>query len=117
MSPKPSRKATPRGKAQATAPELDALPFEEALNELEGIVEELEDGSLPLEESLSRFERGIRLSKLLQKQLAKAEARVRKLVGQEGGEPQLEEMENEPEEEAEETDGSSEGEGNPKLPF
>jgi exodeoxyribonuclease VII small subunit len=93
-------------------------PFEEALAELEKIVDELEDGSLPLEEALSRFERGIRLSKILQQQLARAEAKVRRLVGQEGDEALLEEMpEESTEEDQEERDGNDEDEDNPKLPF
>lgn len=122
MSPKPSRRPAPRGKAVGKKEESAALPFEEALTELENIVEELEDGSLSLDKSLSRFERGIQLSRQLQKQLTAAEARVRKLAGQEGGEPLLEDVvEGEENEESgegqEEDDDGLEDKGNPTLPF
>jgi exodeoxyribonuclease VII small subunit len=120
MSPESSRKPASRGKPAKE----ETIPFEDALSELESIVEELEDGSLSLDNSLSRFERGIQLSKQLQKQLTAAEARVRKLVGQEGGGPLLEELEEESEAEVEvseegeeEDDDGLEEKGNPTLPF
>ena len=129
MSPKSSRK--PASGAKPAGAKEETVPFEEALSELESIVEELEDGSLSLDNSLGRFERGIQLSKQLQKQLTAAEARVRKLVGQEGGDPLLEDLddlEDEPgvseasevgesEEGEEEDDDGLEEKGNPTLPF
>jgi exodeoxyribonuclease VII small subunit len=54
--------------------------FEEQLQELEDIVRQLEDGSLPLEESLLLFERGIKLSRDLQGALQGASLRVTKLL-------------------------------------
>jgi exodeoxyribonuclease VII small subunit len=95
MTPRSPRKPQPAG---APAPAADpgaapddvaALPFEAALSQLEQIVGELEEGALPLEEALARFERGIHLSRHLEKQLRAAEVRVRKLVGGEPGEPLL----------------------------
>ena len=123
MSPKSSRK--PASRAKPAGDKEESVPFEEALSELESIVEELEDGSLSLDKSLDRFERGIQLSKQLQKQLTAAEAKVRKLVGQEGGEPLLEDLEGEAEasgaeefeEGEEEDDDGPEEKGNPTLPF
>ena len=54
--------------------------FESALAELEKIVETLEDGQLPLERSLERFERGIALSRFCHARLEDAERRVELLT-------------------------------------
>ncbi len=50
--------------------------FEETLSELENIVEKLENGQLPLDESLALFERGIRLARECETQLKNAQQRV-----------------------------------------
>lgn len=54
--------------------------FESALAELETIVKTLEDGQLPLEQSLARFERGIALSRFCHTRLENAERRVELLT-------------------------------------
>src|SRR5262247_722589 len=77
------------GTPAAPPPELTGVPFEKALDELEKIVEELEEGSLSLEDALTRFERGIHLSRHLERQLRDAEARVQRLVGGETDQPIL----------------------------
>ncbi len=59
--------------------------FEEAMKRLEEIIHKLEEGELPLEKSLKMFEEGINLSKMLTQKLAKAEAKVQKLIGTEEG--------------------------------
>ena len=59
--------------------EQEAVPFEEALAELEEIVERLEIGELSLEESLKLFERGQVLSRLCMEQLETATLRVEQL--------------------------------------
>jgi len=59
--------------------------FESSLRELEEIVEQLEAGDLPLEESLVLFERGVRLSRECQKQLDDAERRVEVLLKDQDG--------------------------------
>ncbi len=59
--------------------------FEEALNKLEKIVEELEDGNLPLEETLKKFEEGIKLSRLCEKKLKGAQKKVSMLTRDEDG--------------------------------
>lgn len=65
-----------------------APSFEEALERLESIVEELEGGSLTLEESIARYEEGVRLSQRLTQTLDEAEKRIERLVAAEsGGEP------------------------------
>ena len=57
------------------------LPFEEALSELESLVEALERGDQSLEESLKSFERGVELTRTCQKALDEAEQKVRILSG------------------------------------
>lgn len=59
----------------ATSKEKE-LKFEDALEELEGIVSKLESEELPLEDSLSLFEKGISLSKVCNKKLEEAEKKV-----------------------------------------
>jgi exodeoxyribonuclease VII small subunit len=54
--------------------------FEESMTRLEKIVEELESGKLPLEESLTRFEEGVKLSSQLHRTLEEAEKRIERLV-------------------------------------
>jgi exodeoxyribonuclease VII small subunit len=56
------------------------LSFEARLQELERIVKELEKGDLPLEQSLSLFEEGMRLSAECKRQLEEAESRVEILM-------------------------------------
>ena len=59
--------------------------FEEALAELEGLVQRLEKGELPLEESLAAFERGMTLVRQLGDRLAHVEQRVEVLLRSEAG--------------------------------
>lgn len=60
--------------------------FEDSLEELEGLVEQLEDGDLSLEESLAAFEKGVRLARECQDALKQAEQRVQILLQQNGDE-------------------------------
>ena len=60
--------------------------FEESVMELEKIVSELESGDVTLDESLSLFERGIKLSKSCQKMLDAAEKKVSVLMTTDDGE-------------------------------
>lgn len=77
-----------KNRAAETAPAAsDQGPsFEEALERLETIVEELEGGSLSLEQSITRYEEGVRLSRRLTQTLDRAEKRIERLT-EEGGEP------------------------------
>ncbi len=50
--------------------------FEDALDELEQLVERMESGDMPLEESLGAFERGIALTRSCQQALQTAEQKV-----------------------------------------
>jgi exodeoxyribonuclease VII small subunit len=58
------------------------LPFGAALAELESIVAALESGSLELEDSLDRYERGVELLRSLQSRLADAQQKVTVLLGE-----------------------------------
>jgi exodeoxyribonuclease VII small subunit len=59
--------------------------FEEALAELEGLVQRLEKGEIGLEDSLAAFERGIGLVRTLSQRLAEVEQRVEVLLRTESG--------------------------------
>ncbi len=61
-----------------------ALDFEAALDELEKLVARMEEGDLPLEETLKQFERGMELTRQCQKALADAEQKVDILVEKSG---------------------------------
>ena len=54
--------------------------FESSLAELEKIVEQLENGDLPLEESLKLFETGVKLSRVCRDRLSEAERRIEVLM-------------------------------------
>lgn len=54
--------------------------FEDALGELENLIETLEGGDQSLEESLVQFERGMMLSKFCQQSLSDAEKKVKILM-------------------------------------
>jgi exodeoxyribonuclease VII small subunit len=61
-------------------PEQPPVAFEEALAQLESIVDNLEKGDLTLEQSLAAFERGVQLTRTCQKALDQAEQKVRILT-------------------------------------
>ncbi len=60
------------------------LTFEQAMDRLEEIVSLLESGDSPLDKSLSLFEEGVKLVKLCNSQLEKAESSVKQLINQDG---------------------------------
>ncbi|MCK9261486.1 MAG: exodeoxyribonuclease VII small subunit [Azoarcus sp.] len=55
--------------------------FEAAVSELEAIVQQMESGSLTLEDALDRYQRGASLLKYCQETLSNAEQRIRMLEG------------------------------------
>ena len=59
--------------------------FEESLKKLESIVDQLERGDLPLEESIKLFEEGVNLSHACKKELETAEGKVQLLLKQRDG--------------------------------
>ncbi len=60
--------------------------FEESLKELESIALELESGNLNLDESIAKFEKGMKLSKVCTEKLDKAEKKINILLKNEDGE-------------------------------
>jgi exodeoxyribonuclease VII small subunit len=70
-------------------PESPKIDFESAMRDLEALVEQLEQGDLPLEESLAAFERGVMLTRSCQTALTEAEQKVEILL-KKAGEPAIE---------------------------
>jgi exodeoxyribonuclease VII small subunit len=90
----------------------ESMSFEAALERLQTIVGELESGSLSLEDSIARYEEGMKLSRRLTEELERAEKRIERLVDSgNGGSPTTRPLDlaNGPRD----TDDSAEGE----LPF
>ena len=58
---------------------LEKLPFEEAMQKLEEIVEAMESGDLPLDSLLTRYEEGMKLARACQEKLAEADLRIQQL--------------------------------------
>ena len=77
---------------EAEAKPIDAMSFEEALAELERIVQRLERGQLDLESAIAAYERGTRLRRHCAEKLRQAQLRVERLTFDEG-EPGLEPFE------------------------
>jgi len=73
----------------ANTPESPKIDFESAMRDLEALVERLEQGDLPLEESLAAFERGVMLTRSCQTALSEAEQKVEILL-KKAGEPAIE---------------------------
>src|SRR3954453_5644871 len=67
--------------------DVSALPFERAIEELESIVKRLEEGKVPLEESVAIYERGEILKARCEDLLRQAEARVEKITLDASGKP------------------------------
>ncbi len=80
----PNQSKTPGSAAPAAA-----VPFEEALSKLEGIVEAMEADDLPLEVLLARYEEGTRLVNVCQQKLAEAELKIQQLEKNAAGELKL----------------------------
>ncbi len=68
----------------AKAGSKKTIDFEEALDQLEELVEEMETGDLTLEESLKAFEQGIKLTRDCQSALTQAEQKVQMLIEENG---------------------------------
>jgi exodeoxyribonuclease VII small subunit len=73
--------------AEKTHDDVGALSFEKALAELESIVQRLEKGDVPLEESVAIYERGEILKRRCEELLRHAEARVEKITLDATGKP------------------------------
>jgi exodeoxyribonuclease VII small subunit len=73
--------------APKTNADVAQLPFERAIEELESIVKRLEEGKVPLEESIAIYERGEALKRRCEDLLRQAEARVEKITLGADGKP------------------------------
>lgn len=71
--------------SQPTKDDTSNFEFEAALSELEALVEQMEQGDMPLEASLKAFERGVSLSRQCQQSLTRAEQRVQILLDTQDG--------------------------------
>jgi len=67
--------------------DITNMPFERAIEELESIVKRLEEGKVPLEESVAIYERGEALKGRCEELLRQAEARVEKITLDASGRP------------------------------
>ena len=73
--------------AQKGNTDVAQLSFERAIEELESIVKRLEEGKVPLEESVTIYERGEALKRRCEDLLRQAEARVEKITLDTSGKP------------------------------
>jgi exodeoxyribonuclease VII small subunit len=73
--------------AENTPVDVKKLSFERAIEELESIVKRLEEGKVPLEESIAIYERGEALKRRCEELLRQAEARVDKITTDANGHP------------------------------
>jgi len=69
------------------APEIAEMSFEDALRALEEIVRRLEGGEVPLDDSITLYERGEQLRRHCQARLDAAQARIEKIVTGPDGQP------------------------------
>jgi exodeoxyribonuclease VII small subunit len=67
-------------KEPALPKDIASLSFEDALKELEGIVQQLERGQVKLDEAITAYERGALLKKHCEQKLAEAKMKVEKIV-------------------------------------
>ena len=66
--------------AEKQEPAIGAMSFEEALNELQGLVKALEKGEAKLDEAIRAYERGAALKQHCERKLREAQAKVDKIV-------------------------------------
>ena len=67
--------------------EVKNISFEEALKELESIVQKLESGQVKLEEAVSAYEKGVQMQKICEEKLKEAQMKVEKLILDKDGKP------------------------------
>jgi exodeoxyribonuclease VII small subunit len=64
--------------------ENKSLTFEQSMKSLEDLVENLEKGDVPLEEAISMFQEGMKLSKDCQDRLQKVEKKMTEVLSEDG---------------------------------
>ncbi|WP_413379816.1 exodeoxyribonuclease VII small subunit [Alkalihalobacillus sp. 1P02AB] len=62
----------------------EEISFEEAMNELENVVEQLEQGDVPLDEAISMFQKGMELSKQCHDKLEEVEKKMDRILHPDG---------------------------------
>ena len=72
---------------------MGEIKFEQALEKLENITDRLEDGSIPLDEALAKYEEGVKLVRLCQKKLGEAKKKIEILIKTKDGKFKLEPFE------------------------
>lgn len=70
-----------------SAKPIEEMSFEEAMSAFEAIVDRLDRGDVPLEQSIAIYERGVALQKHCEGKLKQAQMRVEKIVTGEDGKP------------------------------
>ncbi|MGM8365093.1 exodeoxyribonuclease VII small subunit [Virgibacillus sp. W0181] len=60
------------------------LSFEDAMNKLEEIVKQLEEGDVPLEKSISLYQQGMELSKLCNEKLSNVQSKMTEIMNEHG---------------------------------
>jgi exodeoxyribonuclease VII small subunit len=76
----PPERGAPVAKEPVVPKDIAGLSFEDALKELEGIVQQLERGQVKLDEAISAYERGALLKRHCEQKLAEAKMKVEKIV-------------------------------------
>lgn len=67
--------------------EVKNISFEDALKELESIVQKLESGQVKLEEAVTAYEKGVQMQKICEEKLKEAQMKVEKLILDKEGKP------------------------------
>ena len=74
--------------------DISNLSFEQAIKELAGIVEKIEQGEIPLESSLQQYERGMALIAHCRTILQKAEKRIERISKEQETEDEIQQTDN-----------------------
>ncbi|KHE71663.1 exodeoxyribonuclease VII small subunit [Halobacillus sp. BBL2006] len=62
----------------------EELSFEEAMEQLEGLVEKLETGEVPLEKAIQYYQEGMKLSKICNEKLGNVEKQMQQIMNEHG---------------------------------
>jgi len=76
----PTLQEAPMAKEHTVPKDIIGMSFEDALKELEGIVQQLERGQVKLDEAITAYERGALLKRHCEQKLAEAKMKVEKIV-------------------------------------
>ena len=79
----------PKSAKPSAAAKSSDISFEDALKQLESVVEEMESDELPLESLLEHYEKGTELASICQKKLTEAEMKIKKLEQKASGDFEL----------------------------